>query len=441
MAAATRRVVLVDADALRAASSASAPNELGLLVGRSALGGTRDVILSFAPTPLDTDAGASLDEESCSLLASHALQLSKMLPGGVSVIGMYVCAPAAVVSSPAMRTCLTELDEALVDAGEEPDQERVVVHFDAAKKAAARAMAWSAASAADAPRSRDMREQKALCADVRAFSCALPLTVAAQAEGKDGIEALHVLADAAQRAAAAHTFVDARGGVVGVAAPPAPTGGAGGKASGKKKGGGGGGGGSGGTALDAYPDALPHVHRITALSPLSRPSLGSRVRAMGTLGLVGVVLGGLEPPCAVRMALIDDARRTIRHRIQVLEEEEEGDVKKSAKVLQAARRALLVRADTALPLVDYATAAEGGEDVVARWMEAGVVPQGATSDSLLTSLLWLEEAPSRPSALKRTETVPPSTPTKAMPPLGVLIAVIMALIAVVMGLVLKGDLL
>ena len=117
------------------------------------------------------------------------------------------------------------------------------------------------------------------------------------------------------------------------------------------------------------------------------------------------------------------------------------DVKKSAKVLQAARRALLVRADTALPLVDYATAAEGGEDVVARWMEAGVVPQGATSDSLLTSLLWLEEAPSRPSALKRTETVPPSTPTKAMPPLGVLIAVIMALIAVVMGLVLKGGLL
>mmetsp|Transcript_26657 Transcript_26657/g.85544 ORF Transcript_26657/g.85544 Transcript_26657/m.85544 type:complete len:142 (-) Transcript_26657:3-428(-) len=81
--------------------------EVGIVIGRPAVG-ARDFLLALVPTPLqglDGDegggkpkkggkghahSGLSLDE---GWAAEHACQVSRMLPGGLHVVGVYVCAP------------------------------------------------------------------------------------------------------------------------------------------------------------------------------------------------------------------------------------------------------------------------------------------------------------------------------------------------------------
>eukprot|EP00879_Flechtneria_rotunda_P021771 GHRR01022957.1.p1 GENE.GHRR01022957.1~~GHRR01022957.1.p1 ORF type:complete len:492 (+),score=177.26 GHRR01022957.1:381-1856(+) len=103
--------------------------QVGLLVGKSSVG-SRDIALGVIPTPTQEDQqvltlhtgnaassqkkgtakvkpsepAVSIDLEA-EWVAEHALQVSRMLPGGVSVLGLYLFAPASGLTSAAVHLC------------------------------------------------------------------------------------------------------------------------------------------------------------------------------------------------------------------------------------------------------------------------------------------------------------------------------------------------
>ena len=112
--------------------------ETGLLLAHH--GAKVDTILRLVPTPSADSKSAATTLDADWMLA-HAAQVSRMLPGGIVVLGVYVLAPNAKLSSmePKLQLLLGSLLKQLPPAGAESNPAALLLPTDA-KKASCKAL-------------------------------------------------------------------------------------------------------------------------------------------------------------------------------------------------------------------------------------------------------------------------------------------------------------
>ncbi len=112
--------------------------ETGLLLAHH--GAKVDTILRLVPTPSADSKSAATTLDTDWMLA-HAAQVSRMLPGGIVVLGVYVLAPNAKLSSmePKLQLLLGSLLKQLPPAGPESNPAALLLPTDA-KKASCKAL-------------------------------------------------------------------------------------------------------------------------------------------------------------------------------------------------------------------------------------------------------------------------------------------------------------
>ena len=112
--------------------------ETGLLLAHH--GAKVDTILRLVPTPSADSKSAATTLDADWMLA-HAAQVSRMLPGGIVVLGVYVLAPNAKLSSmePKLQLLLGSLLKQLPAAGAESSPAALLLPTDA-KKASCKAL-------------------------------------------------------------------------------------------------------------------------------------------------------------------------------------------------------------------------------------------------------------------------------------------------------------
>jgi hypothetical protein len=112
--------------------------ETGLLLAHH--GAKVDTILRLVPTPSADSKSAATTLDADWMLA-HAAQVSRMLPGGIVVLGVYVLAPNAKLTSmePKLQLLLGSLLKQLPPAGPESNPAALLLPTDA-KKASCKAL-------------------------------------------------------------------------------------------------------------------------------------------------------------------------------------------------------------------------------------------------------------------------------------------------------------
>ena len=112
--------------------------ETGLLLAHH--GAKVDTILRLVPTPSADSKSAATTLDADWMLA-HAAQVSRMLPGGIVILGVYVLAPNAKLSSmePKLQLLLGSLLKQLPPAGAESNPAALLLPIDA-KKASCKAL-------------------------------------------------------------------------------------------------------------------------------------------------------------------------------------------------------------------------------------------------------------------------------------------------------------
>ena len=145
--------------------------ETGLLIAHH--GAKVDTILRLVPTPSADSKSAATTLDADWMLA-HAAQVSRMLPGGIVVLGVYVFAPNAKLSSmePKLQQLLGSLLKQLPAAGPESNPAALLLPTDA-KKASCKALLPPGAARLQPLEIKTTRTAAAL----HCFTCDLALDV------------------------------------------------------------------------------------------------------------------------------------------------------------------------------------------------------------------------------------------------------------------------
>lgn len=94
-----RQVVVLDQVTEFWSKSAKSPFELGLLVGQVSSSNAGDFVLAAVPIPSESESGEAptgLSDVSVDWVQEVAQQVDRLLPGGISVLGLYAVSPRDV---------------------------------------------------------------------------------------------------------------------------------------------------------------------------------------------------------------------------------------------------------------------------------------------------------------------------------------------------------
>ena len=144
--------------------------ETGLLIAHH--GAKVDTILRLVPTP-SADGKSAATALDADWMLAHAAQVSRMLPGGIVVLGVYILAPNAKLSSmePKLQLLLGSLLKQLPPAGPEANPAALLLPTDA-KKASCKALLPGAARL----QPLEIKAMRAAAA-LHCFTCDLALDV------------------------------------------------------------------------------------------------------------------------------------------------------------------------------------------------------------------------------------------------------------------------